>query len=74
MALKFLPPELTHDPESKERFIREAQAAAALSHPNICTIHEIDEEEGKSFITMEYIDGQSIKEKVKEGSLLLFAR
>ncbi len=69
VALKFMPPELTRDPEAKERFVREAQAAAALAHPHICTIHEIDEEEGKSFIAMEYIEGQSISERIKEGPL-----
>ena len=69
VALKFLPAELTRDPEAGERFVREAQAAAALSHPNICTIHEINEEEGESFIAMEYIDGQSLKEKIKSGPL-----
>jgi serine/threonine protein kinase/tetratricopeptide (TPR) repeat protein len=69
VALKFMPPELTRDPEAKERFVREAQAAAALAHPHICTIHEIDEEEGKSFIAMEYIEGQSISEKIKKGPL-----
>jgi len=47
VALKFLPPELVHIPEIKTRFIREAQAAAALDHPNICTVHEFDEAEGK---------------------------
>jgi len=71
VALKFLPPDLTGDPEAKERFLREAQAAAALSHPNICTIHEIDEEEGKAFIAMEYIEGQSIYERIKKGPLKL---
>jgi serine/threonine protein kinase len=69
VALKFMPPELTREPEAKERFAREAQAAAALSHPNICTIFEIDEKEGKSFIAMEYIEGQSIREKVKKSPL-----
>jgi len=69
VALKFLPPELMKDPDAKERFVREAKAAAALSHPNICTIHEIDEEEGKSFIVMEYIEGQSIREKAKKSPL-----
>jgi len=69
VALKFLPPELTRDPEAKERFFREAQAAAALAHPNICTIHEINEDEGKSFIAMEYIEGRSIREKIKKGPL-----
>ncbi|NIO49154.1 MAG: protein kinase, partial [Candidatus Aminicenantes bacterium] len=69
VALKFLPPELMRDDEAKERFVLEAQAAAALSHPNICTIHEIDEEEGKSFIAMEYIEGQSLRENIKRGPL-----
>ncbi|MGB6867653.1 MAG: serine/threonine-protein kinase [Candidatus Aminicenantaceae bacterium] len=64
VALKFLPPELTRDKEAKERFVLEAQAAAALSHPNICTIHEINEEEGESFIAMEYIDGQSLRARI----------
>ena len=71
VALKFLPPELTKDAESKERFVREAQAAAALSHPNICTIHEIDEEEGKSFIVMEYVEGKSLREKIKSSTIEL---
>jgi len=69
VALKFLPPELTKDKEAKERFVIEAQAAAALSHPNICTIHEIDEEEGKSFIAMEYVEGQTLKNKIDRGPI-----
>jgi serine/threonine protein kinase len=60
VALKFLPPELTHISEVKERFMREAQAAAALDHPNICTAHEFDEAEEKTFISMAYIEGQSL--------------
>jgi serine/threonine protein kinase/dienelactone hydrolase len=69
VALKFLPPELILDEEAKERFVLEAQAAAALSHPNICTIHEIDEEAGKSFIAMEYVEGQSLRTKIEKGPL-----
>ena len=65
VALKFLPPELTRDTEARERFILEAQAAAALSHPNICTIHEVGEAEGKSYIAMEFIEGRSLREKIK---------
>lgn len=62
VALKSLVPQLMGD-ETKVRFVREAQAAAALNHPNICTVYEIDESEGKSFIAMEYIEGQTLKEK-----------
>jgi len=69
VALKFLPPELIQNEEIKERFVLEAQTAAALSHPNICTIHEIDEEGGRSFISMEYVEGQSLKEKIEKGPL-----
>ena len=67
VALKFLPAELTEDPEARERFVREAKAAAALSHNHICTIHEIGEDENQYFIAMEYIGGQSLKEKILEG-------
>ncbi len=63
VAIKILPSELESDEEVRDRFIQEAQAAAALSHPNICTIHEIEEAEGKTYIAMEYIDGHSLREK-----------
>ena len=69
VALKFLPPELTQDDDVRERFIQEAKTAAALNHPNITVIHEIDEDEGRTFIAMEFIGGQSLKEKTKSGPL-----
>ena len=67
VALKFLSEELTKDEESKQRFILEAKAAAALNHPRICTIYEIEEADSQSFIAMEYIDGQTLKDKLKSG-------
>jgi serine/threonine protein kinase/tetratricopeptide (TPR) repeat protein len=69
VALKFLPLELMRDKEAKERFIQEAQAAAALDHPNICTVYEINESEDQTFISMTYIEGQSLKEKIGSGPL-----
>lgn len=69
VALKFLSPELTRDAEAKERFVREAQAASALDHPNICTVHEIDERNGRTFIAMACIDGPELKEKIQAGPL-----
>jgi len=70
VALKFLPPELTRDPEAKERFIQEAQAASALDHPNICNIHEIDEtEDGQMLICMAYYEGETLKDKIKDKRL-----
>ena len=71
VALKFLSPQALGTEEEKDRFLREAQAAAALNHPNICTIYEIDESEGRSFIAMEYIEGKSLKEMIESGPLKL---
>jgi serine/threonine protein kinase len=70
VALKFLPPEITRDQDAKKRFVREAQAASALQHNNICTIHEIDETpDGRMFICMDYYTGETVREKIKRGPL-----
>ncbi|MGH7496177.1 MAG: protein kinase domain-containing protein [bacterium] len=72
VALKFLPTDLTRDEDAKERFVHEAQAASALDHPNICSIHEIEEtEDGQLFIVMAYYEGETLQKKVDSGSLIV---
>jgi serine/threonine protein kinase len=69
VALKFLPAALEEDKTARERFLREAKAAAALDHPYICKIYEIGEVEGKAYIAMEYIEGTTLFEKIASGPL-----
>ena len=71
VALKFLAPHLLQDEEARKRFQREATAAAGLSHPNICTVYEISEEGGQTFLAMEFIEGESLEKKIERGPFTL---
>ncbi|HEY2290124.1 MAG TPA: protein kinase [Thermoanaerobaculia bacterium] len=70
VALKFLPPELTRDPDAKSRFLQEARAASVLDHPNICTIHEVGEtDDGRLYLAMPYYDGETLRRRIERGPI-----
>ena len=70
VALKFLPPDLTRDPEAKQRFVHEAKTASTLQHANVCVVHDIDETtDGQMFISMEYLEGETLTRKIERGPL-----
>jgi len=69
VALKFLPPHLEYEGEEKQRFIQEARAAAAIEHPHIGTVHDIDEIDGRTYIIMEYVRGESLRRTTSESKL-----
>ncbi len=69
VALKCLPPEVASDPQMVDRLVREARSASSLNHPNICTIYEVDQADGHHFITMELLEGQTLRERIGEGQI-----
>jgi serine/threonine protein kinase len=69
VALKFLPPQIVHDPKQVQRFREEARTASALNHPNICTIYEVAEEHGEMFIAMEFVEGHPLSESIRNGRM-----
>src|ERR1700687_4195055 len=69
VALKCLPPDVASDPQMVERLVREARSASSLNHPNICTIHEVDQADGHHFITMELLQGQTLRERIGAGQI-----
>jgi serine/threonine-protein kinase len=71
VAVKLLPPEVSRDHKAKERFLREARAAAAVDHPNICTVHDVGESDGRLYIVLTYYEGETLRERIKRGPLPL---